>query len=71
MKKLAMALLFMGIAILVYGVISYSDNRTTIGMGSMSATISENQTVPRAAIVVGGIVLIGGVALLANGRRRV
>ena len=41
MKSLAIALVTVGIAVLVYGVISYSNNRTTIEVGSMSASISD------------------------------
>jgi hypothetical protein len=71
MKSLACALVFIGIAVLVYGVISYGGNRTTIAMGSMSASITENETAPTTAIIVGGLALVGGIVLLANKRRRV
>ncbi|MBI5868144.1 MAG: DUF3185 domain-containing protein [candidate division Zixibacteria bacterium] len=71
MKSLAIALVIIGTAVLVYGGISYSHNRTTIEMGSMSASITENGTVPMAAIIVGGIALVGGLVLFVNERRRV
>ena len=71
MKSLAIALVCIGIAVLVYGGIEYSSNRTTIEMGSMSASITENGALPIAAIIGGGIALIGGLVLLANERRRV
>jgi LPXTG-motif cell wall-anchored protein len=71
MKSLASALVFIGIAVLVYGVINYGGNRTTIEMGSMSASITENETASMTAIIVGGLALIGGVVLLAKKRRRV
>ncbi len=70
MKSLAIALVTVGIAVLVYGVISYSNNRTTIEVGSMSASITENGALPVAAIIAGGIALIGGLVLFANERRR-
>jgi len=70
MKSLAIALVIIGIVLLVYGVMGYSHNRTTIEMGSMSASITENGAAPMAAIIIGGIALIGGLVLLANERRR-
>jgi uncharacterized membrane protein YidH (DUF202 family) len=71
MKTLAIALVIVGIAVLVYGGISYSHNRTTIEMGSMSASITEHGTAPIAAFILGGIALIGGMVLLVNKRRQV
>ncbi|HUU46712.1 MAG TPA: hypothetical protein VM118_13365 [Acidobacteriota bacterium] len=70
MKSLAIALVIIGIAVLVFGIVSYADNRTTVEMGSMSATITEHGTAPIAAMIGGGIALIGGLVLLANKRRR-
>lgn len=70
MKSLAMALVAVGIAALAYGVISYSQNRTTIEMGSMSASITENGTGTMVALVVGGIALIGGLVMLLSEKRR-
>lgn len=70
MKSIAITLVIIGIAVLVYGVIGYSHSRTTIEMGSMSASITENGAAPITAIIVGGIALIGGLAVLANEKRR-
>jgi len=39
-------------------------------MGSMSASVTEHGSVPMTAMIVGGIGLIAGLALLANERRR-
>jgi uncharacterized membrane protein YidH (DUF202 family) len=70
MKSFAIALVIVGLALLAYGGISYSQNRTTIEMGSMSASVTEHGSVPMTAMIVGGIGLIAGLALLANERRR-
>ena len=71
MKTLAIALVIVGIGALGFGVFGYFDSRTTIEMGSMSATVTENGAAPMAALVIGGIALIGGLVLLANERCRV
>jgi len=71
MKSLAIALVIIGIGALGYGIFGYFDSRTTIEMGSMSATVTEHGAAPIAALVIGGIALIGGLLLLANERRRV
>lgn len=71
MKSLAIALVIIGIAVLIYGGISYGNNRTTIEMGSMSASVTEHGAAPLVAIIIGGFALIGGVAVLVNERRRV
>ncbi len=70
MKSFAIALVIVGLVLLVYGGISYSQNRTTIEMGSMSASITEHGSAPMMAMIVGGIGLIAGLTLLANERRR-
>jgi uncharacterized membrane protein YidH (DUF202 family) len=69
MKSLAIALVIIGVVVLGYGVIGYNNNRTTIEMGSMTASITDHTTTPIATIIVGGIALIGGLLLLANDRR--
>ena len=69
MKSLAIALVIIGIGALGYGIFGYFDSRTTIEMGSMSATVTEHGAAPIAALVIGGIALIGGLVLLANERR--
>ena len=71
MKTLAIALVIVGIGALGFGVFGYFDSRTTIEMGSMSATVTENGAAPMAALVIGGIALIGGLVLLSNERCRV
>jgi len=71
MKSLAIALVIIGIGALGYGIFGYFDSRTTIEMGSMSASITEHRAAPIAALIIGGISLVSGLVLLANERRRV
>jgi len=70
MKTLAIALVIIGIGVLGFGVFGYFDSRTTIEVGSMTASVTENGAAPMAAIVIGGIALVGGLILLATERRR-
>jgi len=69
MKSLAIALVIIGIAVIVFGMVSYANNTTTLDMGSMSATITEHGAAPMAAMIVGGISLISGLVLLTYRRR--
>jgi hypothetical protein len=69
LKALAIALIVIGIAGIVYDLAGLSRNRTTIEMGSMSASVTEKGAVPVAAIV-GGLALIGGIVLFINDKRR-
>jgi uncharacterized membrane protein YidH (DUF202 family) len=69
MKSLAIALVILGIAGLVYGGLGFGRNRTTMEMGSMSASVTESGPAPVVA-VVGGIALLGGILLLVYEKRR-
>ncbi len=69
MKTIGAVLLILGLVALVYGGISYSNDRTVLDVGSVEITASEGNDVPISAIV-GGVVLIGGAALLVVGSRR-
>lgn len=69
MKTIGAVLLILGLVALVYGGISYSNDRTVLDVGSVEITASEGNDVPISAIV-GGVVLIGGAALLMVGSRR-
>ena len=69
MKILGIVLVALGVLALVYGGIDYNKNRTVLEVGSMSVTATEHKNIPIPAIV-GVVVLIGGVALLVGGKRR-
>jgi uncharacterized membrane protein YidH (DUF202 family) len=69
MKTLGIVLVVLGVLALVYGGIDYNKNRTVLEVGSVSVTATEHKNIPIPA-VVGVVVLIGGVALLVGGKRR-
>jgi hypothetical protein len=70
MKIVGFVLVVFGILALVYGGISYNRQRTVIDVGSFKATATEQKNVPLSPIV-GGIALIGGIALLMAPRKRI
>ena len=69
MKTLAFALVVLGILALVYGGVSYNRQRTVLDVGSFKATATEQKNIPLSPIV-GGIALLGGMALLIVPRKR-
>jgi uncharacterized membrane protein YidH (DUF202 family) len=69
MRILGIVLVVAGILALVYGGINYNKDKTVLQIGSMNVTATEHKSIPIPA-VAGVAVLIGGVALLAIGRRR-
>ena len=69
MKTIGIILVILGILALVYGGINYTKNRTVLQVGSVNVTATEHKSIPVPA-VAGVVVLIGGVALLAFGKRR-
>jgi uncharacterized membrane protein len=69
MKILGFALVFLGIIALAYGGISYNREKTVLGVGDFKATVTEQKNIPLSPIV-GGIVLVSGLALLMVRRKR-
>ena len=69
MKTMGFVLLVLGILALVYGGITYSRERTVIDLGPIQATATEQRNIPFSPIV-GGIAIVGGLALLLAQRRR-
>ena len=69
MKTIGFALAVLGVLALLYGGINYNRNRTVLQMGSMSVTATEHRNFPVPA-AVGAAMLLGGVVLVAVGRRR-
>jgi len=63
MKTFGFALVILGILALVYGGISYNRQKTIVDVGPLKATTTEHKNIPLSPIV-GGIALIGGLALL-------
>lgn len=70
MKPLALALVIIGVGALIFGIVDYSNGRTTIEVGSMSASVTENGSRWMMAVISGGIAVIAGLVLSASGRRQ-
>jgi hypothetical protein len=69
MRTIGIVLVVLGILALVYGGINYTKNRTVLHLGDVNITATEHKSI-RIPAVVGVVVLGGGIALLATGRRR-
>ena len=61
-------LIVFGVIALVYQSFSYTTHKKIIDIGPIQATKEEHKTIPLPPII-GGIALIGGVALLLAGRK--
>jgi len=70
MKILGFALVVIRILALAYGGISYNRQKTVVDVGPFKATATEQKNIPLSPIV-GGIALIGGIALLMAPKKRV
>jgi hypothetical protein len=68
MKSVSIALIIIGAGALVYGIIDFGNSRTTIEMGGMSASISENGSRWMFAVIAGGLAILAGLVLSSNGR---
>ena len=68
MKTFGFALVILGILALVYGGVSYNRQKTIVDVGPFKATATEHKNIPLSPIV-GGVALIGGLALLTAPRK--
>jgi hypothetical protein len=68
MKPTALVLVILGTAALIFGVIDYSNSRTTIEVGSMSASVTESGSRWMFALIGGSIAVLAGLALSSKGR---
>ena len=65
-----MILIVIGLIGLIWGGISWTENKTIVDVGPIEATAQEQETIPITP-VVGGIALVAGIVLLVvPGRRR-
>jgi hypothetical protein len=64
---IAVALIVLGLAGLLYGGFSYTREKKVVDLGSVEVTRQEHEKVPISPIV-GGLVLISGVWLLVSNR---
>ena len=69
MKLLGFVLVFLGILAMAYGGITYNRERTFLEVGPLKATATEQKHIPLSPLV-GGLMLVGGVALLMVQRKR-
>jgi uncharacterized membrane protein len=67
---LGIALLMLGVVAFAYQGITYTTREKVIDLGPLQATIDTKQTIPLTPLV-GGLALVGGIALLVVGTRRV
>lgn len=70
MKTLIGAVLIViGLIGLIWGGISYTSEEKVLDIGPIEATAERTKRIPVGPIV-GGIALVGGIVLLATGRKR-
>jgi hypothetical protein len=68
MKVAAILLIVLGVVSLAYQGITYTTREKVIDLGPIEATAKKEKTIPLPPIL-GAVSLIGGVALLALGKR--
>ena len=61
-------LIIAGVIGLVWGGITYTKNRETVGLGPIEVTATEKETIPIGPIA-GGILLVAGIALVIGTKR--
>ena len=66
---LGIALIMLGVVAFAYQGITYTTREKVIDLGPLQATVDTKQTLPLPPLV-GGLALIGGLALLVVGARR-
>jgi hypothetical protein len=66
---LGMALILLGLVAFAYQGITYTTREKVIDLGPLQATVDTKQTLPLPPLV-GGLALVGGIALLLVGARR-
>lgn len=69
MKIVGILLIVLGIVALIWGGISYTREETLVDIGPIEATAETRETIPLPPIL-GGLALVGGVALLIAGSRK-
>jgi hypothetical protein len=65
---LGLFLVIAGAIALAYQGITYTTHKRVLDVGPIEATKTEHKTIPLPPIV-GGLMLVGGIALLATGRK--
>ena len=70
MRPLGIVLTVAGILALIYGGFNYTKQRTVLDVGPIEAKVDERKSVPIPPLV-GGIILVAGLALVMGSRRKV
>jgi uncharacterized membrane protein HdeD (DUF308 family) len=70
MRIVGIVLIVIGIIALAYQGISYTTHKKVLDIGPIQATKEEHHTLPLPPII-GVVALIGGVVIIASGRRSV
>jgi drug/metabolite transporter (DMT)-like permease len=68
MRILGIVLIVIGVIALAYQGVTYTTHKKVLDIGPIEATKEERHTVPLPPIL-GAIALIGGVVIVASGRR--
>jgi hypothetical protein len=66
---LGIALIMLGFVAFAYQGITYTSRENVIDLGPLQATVDKKETIPLTPLV-GGLALVGGVALLIIGVRK-
>jgi len=66
---LGIALIMLGLVAFAYQGITFTTREKVIDLGPLQATVDQEQTIPLPPLV-GGLALVGGIALLIVGARR-
>ena len=68
MKIAGIILVVIGVLALAYQGITYTTHKKVLDLGPIQATKEEHKTIPIPPII-GAVALIGGIVILATGRR--
>ncbi len=66
---LGIALILIGVVAFAYQGITYTTRKNVIDIGPLQATVDKKETIPLPPLV-GGLALVGGIALLIVGVRK-
>ena len=69
MRIIGMILIVIGVIALVFGGITYTRREKVLDIGPLQASTERQKTIPLSP-VLGGLALVGGVALMIAGSRR-
>lgn len=68
MRKLGVLLIVLGLVVAIWGAFGFKTKETVVDLGPVEATRTKSHNVPYAP-VIGGLIVVGGVFLIAANRR--